>query len=453
MMKNYYGIAALLIVCIVSLIYSGVKFEDNFDTKDNWANIVGQGNFTETVTNGKYTIKNTKNTDNFVIFKHSENFTDFTYAVMTNVSGTMNKGCAILFCLQSSIAGYQFGIMGNKQYYLGKWTTAGQSVTFSSIYANFNSFIYNSDNILKVSKKGSEISLFCNGILLTKITDSNYNSGAIGIAVGGNETVNFDYAVVLDTAQVGVEPTWFIDNFDDANTNGWRILQGAGSVESGSGVLKVAPTTALNLYVDGNYKVQPCTTIVTFTEGNKGVLYGQAYFESTVSTSGITIKSYYFLINANKSYALMSTTGQSTSGANSFIHGTTDTLIVDRDYGFTVNGHLLDDTTFSQGLNFNGVGLYVDAGIKVEFDKFSAGTNPGTPIIYNPYNGKVAKAKTSYLLGGAGIIYDIKGRNVATFQHGYKDKLRNLGAGRYFIVIPNNDKEYLIRQAIINAQN
>jgi hypothetical protein len=101
-------------------------------------------------------------------------------------------------------------------------------------------------------------------------------------------------------------------------------------------------------------------------------------------------------------------------------------------------------------LDFNAAGVYVDPGVSVEFDDFSVGLNTGTPIINKPIKGIIAKAKPSYILGGSGIIFDTRGRKVATFQNGYKDELRNLSSGPYYIVIPNGGKNHVIRRAVIN---
>ena len=104
-------------------------------------------------------------------------------------------------------------------------------------------------------------------------------------------------------------------------------------------------------------------------------------------------------------------------------------------------------------MDFNAVGVVVQAGVSVEFDNFRAGVNDGTPIIYTPDVGPLfTKVKPSFLLGGVGIIYDIRGRKVATFRDGYKDKLKNLSSGSYYIVIPNGTKNHTIRRAIIKTQ-
>jgi hypothetical protein len=137
--------------------------------------------------------------------------------------------------------------------------------------------------------------------------------------------------------------------------------------------------------------------------------------------------------------------------ANSNINGTTDTFIITKDYEFIVNGTVLDDSTFTQGMDFNAVGIYADAGLSIEVDNFSAGIyDPTSPVKYHPYKGIYTHVKPSYILGGSGIIYDTRGRKVATFENGYKDKLRNLSSGPYLIVIPNGGKNHVIRQAIIN---
>jgi len=397
--------------------------------------------------NCKWTITNTEAGDNYALFKHSGEFEEYTYSVTLKVESDINKGCAILFSLQASLSGYMFIVTGGQQYHLGKWVTIGTTTSFSSILGNFSSFINDDYNTLKVSKKGGEISLFCNGAFLEKITDTDFGKGSIGIGLGGGETVAFDHAVVTDNAEVGEYKTWFSDDFEDGDLQGWRLIQG-GPATTANGVLKINPSVQTLFYTNGNYKDMPCTTIVSNVGGSASTYYGIAFMSIQ---PGVAVDAYYYVINGNKNYSLQTSQGGAV-GSNSFIHGTTDTLIVTKDYEFIANGQLIDDTTFSGGKDFNAVGVYVDAGVSVEFDNFRAGNNDGTAIKTNPQNLIFSKAKPSYILGGSGIIYDTRGRKVATFENGYKAKLKNLGAGPYFIVIPNGGKDHIIRRAVINTQ-
>ncbi len=446
-MRNIIGGLLILVVTgVFSFIQADLLFEDNFDNNDNWVVAIGQP--TGTVSGGKYTIQS--NASSITLLKHSSTFSSFTYTVKMKIESANTQGCGVLFCMQDNYASYMFCVMANKQYYFGRWEVVGTQVSFKTLVADWNSFLTDSDNIIQISKSGSDINLFVNGVYLTKVSDNTVGDGAIGLAVGSGEKASFDYACVTDDVKEGQANTWFSDDFEDSDLDGWRLLKGNGTVKAESGVLKIAPVdSTVMLYTNGAYKDMPCTTVVEYKDGNKALLYGILFLDIKPSQ---TINSYYFFINGNRSYIVFSNSQSGTLKAHSDITGVKDTLIVTKNYEFIVNGTMLDDSTFSQGLDFNAAGVYVDPGLSIEFDDFSVGENTGTPIVHKPIKSPVAAVKPSYILGGSGIIYDTRGRKVATFNNGYRDKLKDLSAGPYYIVIPNGGKNHIIRRAVINSQ-
>ncbi len=385
------------------------------------------------------------------MIKHSEPFSgDMTYSVRLKVETSNAKGCGILLHMQNSLECYMFLITANNQYTFGKYKTVGTQLEFVTLAENFNSFITDSYNTLKISKSGNDMYLFVNNAFIEKITDSDFKEGDVGLFLGGGEKVSFDHALVTDEVEIGKAKTWFYDPFTDTDLNGWKQLAGSGTVKSEDGVLKVAPdSTAVYLYTNGSYKDMPCTTVVTYKSGNKPAQYGIIFLYIKPRENVIT---YCYLINSSRQFSVFKIGDTYSPVANSNIHGTTDTLIVTKDYELIVNGFMLDDTTLSQGPNFNAAGIYVEKGVSVEFDEFRVGVWDGSAIKQQPNKGIFANARPSYILGGTGIIYDIRGRKVATFQEGYKNKLKSLGAGPYFIVIPNGGKNHIIRRAVINTQ-
>ncbi len=442
MMGKKWGIFAVVILCACTLAYSDILFEDPFDTKDNWAK-ANSGTCTENIGNGLFTIQATT----FTEYKHSRTFQDFTYSMKIRFESSLaTQPVGILFCLQGNLEGYMFSLSANNQYNFGKFI----GTSYTGVIANWNSFIDatpNAFNTLKVSKKGGELSFFCNDVFLEKITDAQFGSGDIGFAVGQGEKGSFDHARVIDTAETGTPKTWFSDDFEDGDLRGWRRLTGDATATAENGVMKIpAGTGEYRIYTNGSYRDMPCTTIVEHKSGT--AFYGIVFMRIQ---PGQNVDGYFYLINNSKQFSVFSTSGPVNSNSN--IHGTKDTLIVTKDYEFIVNDHLLDDTTFDAGLDFNAVGVCVHAAVSVEFDNFRVGVNDGTPIIYTPEVGPLyTNVKPSYLLGGTGIIYDIRGRKVASFRDGYKDKLNNLSAGSYYIVIPHGNKNHTIRRAIIKTQ-
>lgn len=449
-MGKRWGIIAVVNLCVYSMLYSGTLFEDPFNTKDNWAKV--SGNCTENLANGLFSIDATSLT----MYKHSESFQDFTYSMKmkANFNIASPQHCAILFCFQANPIGYMFAVLPNNQYDIGNWTLSGTQISYSSLIqgGNINSFISaenNATHTLKVSKKGSDIYFFCNNVFLEKLTDNQYPAGDVGFAIGAGQKASFDHALVTDDIEIGKPLKYFSDDFEDGDLFGWRKLNGNGTATAKNGVMNVSSgTDAMILYTNGGYKDMPCTTIVEHKSGTS--FYGIVFLKFHPNQS---IPIYYYLINSSKQYSVFSSTAGDII-SNSNIHGTKDTLIVTKDYDFIANGHVLDDTTFDAGLDFNGVGVIVYTGSSViEFDNFRAGDYDSTGIIYEPNIIPLfTKARTSYLLGGSGIIYDIRGRKVASFQGGYKEKLKNLSSGSYFIVIPEGNKNHVVRRAIIKAR-
>jgi hypothetical protein len=440
-------IIAIAVLGVWSMIYSGTLFEDNFDDASKWVTMAG----TPTITPGGGVVRVVSAANSQTILKNSTAFPEkFTYSVKCKVNSFNNNVAGIMFCVQADIQGYVFYITNTRQYTLGKFIQTTSGYSYVGIINGWNSFISPSDNELKVSKNGSEISLFCNGVLLIKLSNSDFSSGAIGLYVGNGADVSYDHALVTDEYNAGEYVDGFKDTFEDNDIFGWAPLNNnPATVKCESGVLKISNVNQnLVLFTSGIYKNEPCTTIVKYTGGDKVKKYGINYL---VVAEG-NVRAYYFWINANRNYAVCTAGSYPLLGPSSFIHGTTDTLIVTNNYKFMVNGTIVYDSVHDEGLNFNAVGLNVDSGVTVEFDNFSAG-NVVVPIIYNPSIKPLSsKFKASYLVGGAGIIYDIKGRKVATFQSGYKEKLRDLSAGSYYIVIPNGTKNHTIRQAIIKTK-
>ena len=448
MMIRNRGIIVIVVLCVWSLVYSGTLFEDDFNDANNWVTMVG----TPTITPGGGVVQVVSAANSQTILKNSTAFPEkFTYKVKCTVNSFNNNVAGIMFCVDAAdIQGYVFYITNTRQYTLVKCIKSGTTYSFETIIYGWNSFISPSDNELKVSKNGSEISLFCNGVLLLKLSNSVFSSGAIGLYIGNGADVSFDHALVTDEYNAGQYVSGFKDTFEDNDIFGWAPLNNnPATVTCENGFLKISNVTQnLVLFTSGIYKNEPCTTIVKYTGGDKIKKYGINY----LVIASPNIRAYYFFINANRNYAVSTGGSYTLLGPSTFIHGTTDTLIVTNDYKFMVNGNILYDSVVDEGLSFNAVGLSVDSGLTVEVDDFSAG-NVIVPIIYNPsIEPLYSKVKASFLLGGSGIIYDIRGRKVATFQGGYKEKLRNLSSGSYYIVIPHKNKNNVIRQAIIKTR-
>ncbi len=445
-------ILKIMVFCAFSMLYGEIIFEDTFESGDNWVGIPGVTNFTDNAENGYYIVE--CNNTNLSLLKHNKTVENFTCSIKMEIQTANDNGCGILFCLQSDLQGYSFTVYAGKQYSIGKWLKSGETYSYSTINIGWNSFINESDNTLKVSKNGNEISLFCNDVFLEKITDDTFGSGDIGLSIGKSETVAFDHALLTDELDPGTPKVSYTDSFENSDFKGWRIFKGDGIVQEEDGVMKIAPEAEdAIVYTNGSYKDRPCTTIITYKEGGEDTFYGLVFLKIDITPAdggGFTISynGYHYLINSNRSYTVFQTSG--TTNVNSNIHGTTDTLIITTNNEFIINGEIVDNTTFTESMDFNAIGFFVNAGVSVEFDYFSAG-DVTVPIVFRQNKAPVSNLRNVYILGGSGIIYDTKGRQVASFDGTYNDQLKNLSSGPYYI-LTKGKKNHLIRHAVINVR-
>lgn len=127
-------------------------------------------------------------------------------------------------------------------------------------------------------------------------------------------------------------------------------------------------------------------------------------------------------------------------------------IIVTKDHALIVNGELLNDKIFTTGGNFNAIALYAKPGVDISVESFSAAAD-NTPILIPNSEVNYSNNNTEYEIGGTGIIYDIRGRQVATFMNSnFKNRLKNLGNGKFFIVAKDTKSQHMIRRAIINSK-
>lgn len=440
----------IIIVCVVSILYADIIFEDDFNTKENWIALSSSG--TISIESGTLVVET--GNDSWAYLLHSKEVEDFTYAAKFNVKKCSEAGgSGIAFCVQNNADGYWFFISAADQYYyILKYLSSG---AFEYLAFNTNSFInITGNNELKVSKEGEELRFYCNGIMVEKLSDSSIKKGNIGLIVGPGEKTAYDRAVLRDDIyKVDTKKKYFSDTFENDAIQGWKLWSGNG-IEEKNGKLTISSSKEMWLFTSGLYKDIACTTIVTYNSGDTSKLYGLMLLEiqPIIKNDSLSFKTsgYYYTINAERSYAVFE--GGTQIKSNSHIHGSTDTLIITKDYKFMVNGKIIDDG-FSKGKNFNAVGFYAEAGVSVSFDNFSAGNPADTSGIIAKHTAfPFPKKNPSYLIGGIGIIYDPMGRQVATFDGtvSYKHALKNLSSGPYIVI--TRKKNFAIHRAVINIQ-
>ncbi|MFP4418838.1 MAG: family 16 glycoside hydrolase [Chitinispirillaceae bacterium] len=445
------GLIVFILVCIAK---SDNLFEDNFDTDDQWVTLFGD--VTAEAQNGRYVVENTGGS--VAVLKHSADFSNFSYRVSFEALASSFANAGVIFCWDDDAGGYQFTIGANKQFSLGKYTRDGNSFSPSTIDLGFNSFIKSSgSNELVISKSGSTIQISCNDVLLTEVEDPSFDSGDIGLVVNANETVSFDHVLVTDE-NVDVTPRYhFSDDFDDGDLYGWNTFVNAGTVENTGDALRLNAgnqNARTIVYTDGQYQNAPVKVIVERESGSEDAFYGVMLLSQNVTMSDTSYARGYdafmFYINGAKQYAALSTEVTSFSPRNSSnINGTVDTLEITADRQFVVNGDVLSGADFGDAsYDFNAVALIADSNVTVSFDEFEAGT-PAS-IAYRPQVKDKIPMKKQFELGGTGIIYDPRGREVARVNdNNYKHVLKNLGNGSFIIITKKNGKHYPIRRAVV----
>jgi hypothetical protein len=121
-------------------------------------------------------------------------FDDFNLEVEGRIlSGSPHTSYGVLFRMQNPQQFYRFEITGDGTYILERHDADGSRNLFMGDWRDAESINQGQNviNRLGVDVKGSNISLFVNGILLEQFTDDVYSSGYIGLDAG-----TFDIAPV-----------------------------------------------------------------------------------------------------------------------------------------------------------------------------------------------------------------------------------------------------------------
>jgi hypothetical protein len=121
-------------------------------------------------------------------------FDDFNLEVEGRIlSGSPHSSYGVLFRMQNPQQFYRFEITGDGTYILERHDADGSRYLFMGDWRDAESINQgqNMINRLGVDVKGSNISLFVNGMLLEQFTDDVYSSGYIGLDAG-----TFDIAPV-----------------------------------------------------------------------------------------------------------------------------------------------------------------------------------------------------------------------------------------------------------------
>lgn len=458
------GLSLLVIMPVLgSPFQAEPAFEDEFDDGGEW--VTAYGTISASASGGVYTVENTGSS--IAVLKHDGfNGANFTYSVDLDVLSASFNYVGILFCWSNNFEGYVFTIADNKQWALQKMIRSGSQTTTSTITAGRNGFIKASSNILKVSKSGDIINLFCNDIFLGQVDESSaqdtvFQSGLVGLIMNEGEIVAYDYALVVDEPEAGMFLTYYEDDFAGNDLDGWYVRDSANTVQCVDGTLEIAQFTGFTdrrqtvVLTRGSYNHGSIRAVANRIDGADDAFYGlirmalneqNGEFDALVcQISGDRKRAAYVLSTSQPvEYSLVS--------ASAISEGPIDTLEMTGppDWQFLVNGEVLPDIDFldvPDGFDFNAVGFIVDSNVTVRFDGFTAGIET-VPVVFDPRIVPSPRVRPTYILGGTGIIYDPIGREVRRYQNNYHDIVRDLGRGQFF-VMPEGNSGRKVHRAII----
>ncbi len=448
-------LGALIVFLTVLAVNSAVLFEDDFNTDDEWVPRYG-ADYETRIEDGKYIVENRNST--LGIVQHSDEFTDFTYTVSLQALTEGYRRTGVVFCWKDA-GGYEFTINSNQLFTFGKYVASGTSLNFESIKSGYNSFIDPAgENTLTVVKKGSDIQISCNGVPLARFVEPTFQSGDIGLVINAQETVSYDYVRVTDETESIAPKEYFSDDFNDGDLKGWNIFTQAGTIENRAGALHMNAGTEASsniVFTSGQYKNAPVKVIVKHEGGSDSSFYGISLLSinTTPSSDGLTTdySAFHYRISPQKYWAALSSNAESFSPQLSTdIHGDTDTLEITSDYRFIVNGDTLPEVDFGEPFDFNAVAFIAPSDMSVSFDEFEAGEPDPTPVIRKPHVTDRIPKREQFELGGAGIIYDPRGREVARVNdQNYENVLNNLSNGSFIIITRKNGKLHPIRRAVV----
>ncbi|MGD0855465.1 MAG: TIR domain-containing protein [Dehalococcoidia bacterium] len=174
----------------------GLLYEDNFDNPSSGWKKFSDESQDSNYENGEYSLTVKKwNWGNWVANRNAGRFADMILDIDTRlVSGSFQSGYGVVFRVQNDDSFYRCLLSGQGAFRIDKRT--GGVIHVLQKYTD-SPFINqgNTANHLKVTCKGPQIDVACNGHDLVSIKDTSFSDGFVGVAVTAVEppaTAHFD---------------------------------------------------------------------------------------------------------------------------------------------------------------------------------------------------------------------------------------------------------------------
>jgi hypothetical protein len=383
----------------------------------------------------------------------------FTFSVRMNVLSQKRRNAGICFSMGTGLFGYYYAIDSigqatNKRYTLFRFNSSSGANGATILCFLPSSLIKSGENLLKVAKNGSNISLCCNGYLIKTLTDDSCTGNNIGLVIPDSCTVNFRDFSFAYTCTPDPARSCFSDDFASGSIANWfTVDNSAGVMVSGqTGYMSMVRPSNQGLqlmpYVSGDFSKCGMKAIVSQPAGGEDQ-YGVCFLQITQTPQfGYTYKSLSFFINSwgfadIKRPETDSITLSDPATPNALHTGATkDTLEVLYDsangqYVFNGNGKLLRKINFPTNFHPDAAGFQIGNNLTINCYYFAVAKNGNyaCPVEQPMYN-HLTIARTPWALPAQAIIFDPLGRQIIRYQIGQGWE-RSAAKGIYFAVPAN----------------
>jgi hypothetical protein len=394
---------------LVSLAFGQYPFSDDFSnfvqTNSNWLQMPADS-VNRVCAGGVYTVTNQHMGYAALVYHTFATKTPtFTAScVIKRSSAAVAAGMWLCLSLSGTPAGYAVQLYNSGDPAVGyitirKYATAGSGQILGVEY-----HFQNLSDTLMVSKQGSTLFVFCNGVFLDSVTDNTnpIASGDFGLMVPPNSQVTFDDVLFTNQFTPGSFPTRFIDSFDNSSMGKYWIMRPSQYLAEDT-VLKMTVPPAAGAFCDVRMTLDTLAArlVVSWRSGDSIPFYG-LYLYGPPDTSSGTFPMVFFGIDGSrvgKAFMLAASASPSQyirgkaiwTGSDSVFFK--DTIDVFRTTGsnyyfMNVNGYRIDSlATASVTFPIYGAGIFcwgsTTGGQIVYVDYFRVGPDSNsTPVVY-----------------------------------------------------------------------
>ncbi|MBD3320030.1 MAG: hypothetical protein GF350_02940 [Chitinivibrionales bacterium] len=404
--------------------------------------------------NRSLVINNRSDTLGIIKFNTDTRGAPFTYSADIATQNPAYLWLGLSFCMKSNLEGYYFTVDTSQTWMLFKYSHEGENLNSEIIYSSPHSFINMNENSLKVSKNGSEITLFANGRTLWSDTSSDFDSGSIGLVIHNNVTASISNIRWTDGAAAPTEVNCFAPDLVEDSLDGWyrgyaRVFP---SFIDSSIVLQSGDSLRSILMTNGEFDSSSIKATVSFSDGSTGGAYGVTFVDIVRTPDSTYYRNYAFVLNPEGEYYGVVKPDSlrfdwSQTGYTSILGGKAEnTIVVSRDndtYHFIVNGDSIVDANVEQDFDIDAAGIiaipdttaprYVV--MNCSFFAVSPGDNFECPVHF-PGGTRLDIVRAVSDGDKFGMVFDPLGRKIHRFAGRHVDIIKSLPAGT-FIVVPD----------------